>query len=314
MSQQSRFSDLEQVNDEGRHINTDPREHMEAQDELPDPRPFQLMEGQKIYPPSSHKRYRKLWACILGLAALALLVSAVCFAKSIVGGARPLSLSGRSHLVSGQSNVLLQRTFTVQGMPTLIVSNPSGAVTIHRGASTSVIISAVQHGGRIGNPDDADIKMEARGFYNPEIVVATGEHDSTESVDLDITLPETSNIQARVAAGSMDINGISGQMDAKVEQGTLNFENGKIAGESSFKNDDGTLNFHGAIAAGGDYEFHGEEGVINVTLPSDSSFSLDAFSKLGKVNNDFGSNTVGSDPTSQVHIHSDADVVNIHKG
>jgi len=228
----------------------------------------------------------------------------------LLGGAGYLSSSTFS-----KTTVLPQQSFTVSGVPTLVINGPVGNVKIHSGGSNSIVINATEHTGLFGNPNTNDVTVAPAPGSNT-IVVLTGDGGSIvdrKNVDLDITLPATSNIRAVVPAGSLDINGISGQMNLKMDAGALHFENGTIEGQSIFKNDAGEITFAGSLAANGNYGFEDNAGAINLTLPSNSSFTLDASTDVGKVNNEFGSNTVGTNPTSQVHVHTDAGSVNIHE-
>jgi len=257
------------------------------------------LAGQKIYPQSPRRRRRGLRALVMVIVILVLL-----------GGAGYLS-----HSAFSKTTVLPQQSFPVSGSPTLVINGPVGSVKIHSGNSDSIVINVTEHSGLFGTPNTTDVTVAPAPGSN-DIVVLTGDGGSIfdqKSVDLDIALPATSNIRAVLPTGSLDINGISGQMNLQMNSGALHFENGTIEGQSIFKNDAGEITFDGAIAPNGTYDFGNNAGTINLTLPSHSSFVLNASTGLGKVHNDFGSNTVGSHPSSQVHVHTDAGSVNIHE-
>jgi hypothetical protein len=297
MSQQSEFEYSQQASREGQPINTDPRE--QNQSYPTDNVGAQPMGGQKIYPqgPRPHRRRRWLWLLLILIVILALLSGGGYFSNSVFS----------------KSQTLAQQSFTVAGTPNLVINDAAGGVRIHQGSGSQIVIDATAHGGLFANLSNDTVEAKQSGNTVNILVGEAGDVLNHGTVDLDITLPANSNIQATVNAGGLDINGISGQMNLKVEAGALNFENGTLEGQSLLKNNAGAINFNGSITAGGNYDFENDAGAINLTLPSDVPFTLDASSQLGKVNNDFGSTTIGSNPTAQVHAHTDVGAVNIHE-
>lgn len=299
MSQQSEFEYSEQVHREGRAMNTDPRE--QSQPYQPDYVGAQPMGGQKIYPqgPRPRRRHRWLWTLVIIVVIMALL-----------GG-----FGGLSNTVFSRTTALQQHSFTgLTATPQLVVHDSAGSVTIHTGDTNSVVVSATEHTGLFSDPNAVQYKVGQTGnTIEVDVNEPSASFLSFGRVDLNITLPSTSNIQATVNAGSIDVNGVSGQMDIKADAGTVNFENGTISGNSNFEANAGTINFNGELAPNGNYTFQANAGTINITLPADSAFILDATANAGSVNNDFGSNTVGSNPTSHVQAHANAGTVNIRK-
>lgn len=298
MSQQSEFEYSQSANREGQPINTDPREQnhsYQAEDVGAQP-----MGGQKIYPqgPRSRRRRRWLWALIIVIVILALLSGGGYFSNSAFS----------------KSQALAPQSFNVTGTPNLVINDAIGSVKIHQGDSNHIVIDATAHGGLLSNLSNDTVDAKQSGDTVTILVGQSGSIIDHGSVDLDITLPASSNIQAIVHTGALDMNGISGQMNLDVETGALHFENGAIQGQSVIKDNTGEITFDGAIASGGDYTFENKAGAINITLPSTASFTLDASSNIGKINNDFGSNTVGSNPTSHIHVHTDIGAINIHQG
>lgn len=255
------------------------------------------LSGQKIYPQAPRRRGLRALLLIIGLLVL-------------LGGASYLSTS-----VLSKTFVFPQQSLPVSGTPTLVINGPVGNVKIHSGSSNSVVINATEHGDLFSNLSTNDVTVAPAPESN-DIVVQTEDGSSMfdhKHIDLDIALPSTSNIRVIIPIGSLDINGISGQMNLQMYVGALHFENGTIEGQSTFKNETGEITFDGAIASHGTYNFEDNTGTINLTLPSNSSFALNASVNPGKLNNDFGSNTVGPQPSSQVYVHTNTGNVNIHK-
>ncbi len=305
MSQQSEFEYSEQARREGQAINADPREQSgwsETQNQ-----PYQAdyvaarpMGGQKIYPPQRPRRRRRwLWALVIIVVIVALL-----------GG-----FSGLSNTVFSRTTILPQRTFSVSAEPQLVIKDSAGTVTIHTGSSNRVQVSATEHTGLFSNSNDVQYTVQQTGNTIEVDVDQSGASFLSGSVDLSITLPSVSDIQATINAGSMDIDGVSGLINVQDNAGSINFEDGTIKDGSSFQDNAGSITFDGSLASsGGTYEFNTNAGSIDITLPADSSFTLDATTDAGSVSNDFGSNTVGSNPTNtQLHAHTDAGSVSVHR-
>ncbi len=299
MSQQSEFEYAEQADRAEGSTSQDPREQVsetEPQSRSSSDIAAQAMGDQKIYPRQRRRQRRWLWIVIIVVIVLAL-----------------LSGGYFSNSAFSRSQRLPQQTFSVSGTPNLVINDATGTVKIQRGDSNSVVIDATAHGSLFSNLSTDTVDAKQDGNIINVLVGQNGSIFNHGSVDLNITLPQNSNLQVTVNAGSLDVNGVSGQMDLKVDAGALNFENGTISGQSTFKDDAGAINFNGSIAANGNYDFEDNAGAINLTLPSSVPFTLDASSDVGKVNNDFGSNTIGDNPTSTVHVHTDVGAVNIHQ-
>ena len=218
---------------------------------------FPAMPGQKIYPPSPRRR-RRLRVMVFVIVLLALL-----------SGVGYLSSS-----VFSKTSILPQQSFLVSDTPTLVINGPVGSVKIHRGNYNSIVINAAEHSGLFSSPNTADVTVAPEPGSNSFAVLTEdgGSIFDHKTVDLDITLPATSNIRAVIPVGSLDINGISGQMNLDMYAGTLHVENGIIEGQSTFKNDAGEITFNGALASNGSYDFEDNTGAITLTLPSNSSF------------------------------------------
>ncbi len=300
MSQQFEFEQPEQVHREERAENTDWREQpreLKVQEQPANGLAAQPMGDQKIYPGRQRRRRGWLWAPLIAVVILVLLF----------GGAFA------SNTLVSRSQALPQQTFSVSGTPNLVINDAAGEVKIHQGSGNSVVINAIAHGGLFSNLSSDTVDAQQNGSIITILVGQEGNIFQHGTVDLDITLPADSNIQATVHAGNLDINGVSGQMNLAVDAGALSFENGTIEGQSTFADAAGAINFDGSIAANGNYTFKDSAGAVNLTLPSTVPFTIDAHSKFGKVTNDFGTNTVGSNPTSQVHVQTIVGAVNIHQ-
>ena len=295
--QQFEFQQTEQTGQEG--LNRQ-HEQNEEQNRPSDYVAAAPLGGQKIYPQSPRRRRRGLGALLVILIILALLAG-----------------SGYiSNAAMSKSANLPERSLHVNGTPTIVINDATGSVKIHSGSSDSVVLNATAHGGLLSNLSGDQVKM-TENADDSVVTIAVSEDGSIfnhGNVDLNITLPQNSSVQAQVNAGTLDINGVSGKMDLKVNAGTVSFENGTLAGGSVFDNNAGTINFRGLLAPGGNYLFENGAGGINLYLQESPSFTLDASAKLGHVNNKFGTNTVGSGPyDTHISARTNAGNVNVQQ-
>lgn len=317
MGQQFEF---EQMNNQRPAINTDPREQTGQASQTNYPyHDMGNRSGQKIYPTN---RRRRRWPVVVLIVVLVL---------GLLGAA---SVFGQS--VFGKTIALPQHSFQVSGTPTLVIKNDTGKIQIHRGDVNQVSVKASEHTGLFSNPDDVQVTT-TQNANEIDVIVTNKKGFSIglnyESIDLDVTLPSTSNIQATIDTGSIQINDISGQMNLiadtgsidvehgdlssnsnlKADTGSITFKQGTISGQTLFSTDTGEITFDGKLTPGGTYNFTTDTGSVDISLPSDTSFSLDATVSTGSVNNDFGSNVVGSGPSSKVQVHTDTGSIDIHK-
>lgn len=87
-------------------------------------------------------------------------------------------------------------------------------------------------------------------------------------------------------SGGIEAEACAGRVEVTTISGTVRFRNNDsrnlVAGSTS-----GDIYYEGALQRGGSYEFRTNSGTIELTLPADASFELNARSSEGEVRNDF---------------------------
>lgn len=226
-------------------------------------------------------------------------------------------LSNYAHLnitTSSKTINLPPQTFQVQAVPQLVVKDFAGSLTVDVGNDNTVKVSATEQVGGLNNPNDIQYTATQNGnTVEVDVQKTSTSSVGTLSVDLTITLPAQSTIQATLGAGNISIDGTSGLINAQTGAGNVDFKNGTIQGNTSFQTDAGSITFLGKLAPNGNYEFEGHAGSINITLPTNSAFILDASTNVGSVSNAFQSTLVGHNPTSQLHVHVDVGSITIYQ-
>ena len=71
--------------------------------------------------------------------------------------------------------------------------------------------------------------------------------------------------------------------------------------------------FDGSLDALGSYNFRTGDGKINLGLPDDAAFSLDARTSSGGVYNEFGSNEVGNGPHAPLKLRTGSGGIRIYR-
>src|SRR5579859_3299087 len=309
MSQQQFFEGPENSPDSQPVVNPDPREQRPREEGQNQEYQAGYSEasqqyGAKVYPTRSTRRrgrFRWLWIILAVILVLGVLSS----------GSYGLNQS------FGKSETLTAQTFVMQSGPKLVVTDAFGTVNIHSGGSESIVVTGTKHAGFVGNLSNVQVNEKRVGGNELDVSVQPNGQGmgmfNQGGVDLDITVPSVADIQDTSNAGTLNIDGVTGQMNLQADAGSINMKNATLTGSSTFEANAGSINFNGSLDPNGTYNFQANAGSINLTLPSDAAFILKASVDAGSVNNDFGSSQAGSAPFADITAHADAGSVNVHK-
>ncbi len=217
-----------------------------------------------------------------------------------------------------------------------MISNAFSNTDIHAGSAKSVTINPTQDNGSFGIAPQINYSQDG----NTITVTVEG----PESVNLDVAVPNNADLQVDTNSGDIDVTGVSGQMSLSSTTGTINATNDSLSGQSTLESNGGTINatndslsgqsklstttgsitFKGSIDPHGTYLFGSTSGSVDVTLPDNSSFHVDA--TAGSISSAFpevniqhpgGSGAeahgdVGSPPRATVTL-SAGDSINLNK-
>ena len=293
-------------------FNDDPREQP-WQGAIPE-----QMYGEKLQPQRRKRRGPR--GCIIAVVATLILLS-------LIGTGIGFAITRFGGLSFGPG-ITESHIFKVSSSPQLVIDDPTGEVTIHSGeAGNTVSISATKLAeGFGGNPNNIHVNYtESSDNKTVTVTVDNGPRFiGLPSVNLDITVPSAIDLNLTSNTGGIDVKGVTGQMSLQSNTGSITAERDNLTGSSTLKTDTGSVRFNGTIAQNSDYVFSTNTGSVNVTLPSDSSFHVDAKTDTGSFNSDFPvSNTnkqglgnevhsdVGSSPTSTITLTTDTGSINL---
>lgn len=278
------------------------------------------MYGEKLQPQRRKRRGPK--GCIIAVVAtlivLSLIGTGIGFAFNRLGGP------------SFGPGITESRTFQVSTSPHLVIDDPTGQVSIHSGGSgSSVSIRATKlTEGFGGNPNNIHVNYTESSDNNTVTVTVDNGPSfvGLPVVNLDITVPNAIDLNLTSNTGSIDVNGVTGQMSLQSNTGSITAEQDNLTGSSTLKTDTGSVKFNGTIAQNSNYVFSTNTGSVNVTLPSDSTFHVDAKTDTGSFNSDFPvSNTdkqglgsevhgdVGNSPTTTITLDTDTGSIHLNQ-
>ena len=276
--------------------------------------------GEKLQP--QRRKRRGLRGCAIAIAitliVLALLGTGIGFALTRLGG-----------LTFGPG-VTESHTFTVGNSPHLVLNDPTGSVRIHSsGAGNTVSIKATKATeGFGGNPNNIHINYnESLDNNTVTINVDNGpKFIGLSVVTFDITVPSAIDLSLKSSTGSIDVNGVTGQMSLQSNTGSITAEQDILTSSSSLSTDTGSVTFNGSIGQSGAYNFSTNTGSVNVTLPPDATFHLDAKTDTGSFNSDFplinpdkqglGSEVhgdIGTSPNTNLTLTTDTGSINLNQ-
>lgn len=360
-SQEQMFSPQE--NQSPRQYNTDPREQVHEQQSRQEETPgteqasygagysgtapftdWMSSEGEKVRPSAPPPSSTKQWIII---ALIILVLSPVIWSMiNFIFGSAFLVL-GLIATAIGISQcyvrpiVLHRRSFLLEGKPALVIRNPAGTIRIHSGATNTIDVMATKYvnGMTASREEEAvdyvqegnTLRVTTKGWFSNSYQWSP--FGGLRNVNLDITVPQHCDLQLDGDAGTVRVEGISGQVRVGTSAGTIDVERATLEGQSYLRTNAGTIHaeqmmlkgqtgfhtnagaiyFAGTLDPPGYYHFDTNMGTIDAVLPANASFSLDATTDLGTVNNQFGSNIVGAAPHAHLELKTNLGTVTIRK-
>src|ERR1700730_255589 len=175
------------------------------------------------------------------------------------------------------------------------LDNINGPVHISSWDQNQVKVDAVKYADTKERLEEAKIEIDAR---NDSISIRTkypdhnqswnwGSHNNPASVEYTLTVPRTARLdEIKLINGSLDITGMSGEVNASCINGRL--EAHDLSGRTRLSTINGRLDARFGQLASNSVEFNSVNGSVELTIPSDSKAELEADTVSGGINNDFG--------------------------
>lgn len=321
-----------------RYINRDPRE--QGQQGLQEPLLYggyrgqtgQPVYGEKLRPRPQKKRVQWWVPLLVTLLVLMLPMLGFLVVSHSVTQSPFQKYEDHSQIIKFTQN-------NIQGR-TLVIHDDNGSVQIHSGdsGSNAIVVQTNSNGPHFGDRGDNGNGIQ----FDPSLkdlnstassvtISAQSQPGPFSRVDMEVTVPQGMNVRVIDSSGQVDLNNFTGNADIEdssgsitasnvtgqvmlsAQSGSISLDNSQLSGTSILTTNSGSIHFDGSIAQNGTYSFASTSGSIDVTLPSNSSFHLNASSNSGSVNNEFNANDIGAQPRPALTIHSDSGSVDIQK-
>lgn len=212
-------------------------------------------------------------------------------------------------------NILYDRTLNAQGNDQLMVStdpwfsNTDFYVTIP--TTTTVQITVKDGSIDIHSGHGATVNTSNGSIALENIEGPVSAHTESGDVTADNI---TGSLAISSSSGSLRMNQIKGSVEAKTFSGDVVARDTSLSGNTLLQTQNGSVRFDGSLAANGSYRMQTTSGDVDLTLPADTAFALDATTGSGTVQNAFGSSSVGNTPRPPLSLHTQNGSINIVKG
>lgn len=262
------------------------------------------------------KKSSRVWIVVLVAAAVLLMLCACAAVVVALVSARQYSGSSISSIIESRGEVLsasneahrdVEQTLAVEGTPTLIIDNQVGSVEIEAGDGDQVEVRATV---RAWGSDPAEAERLAQETTVQIVQAAPDRIEITAGalgemglgrppqVELRITMPRQGHVQVNNPVGSVAIANLVGTVQAQV--GT------------------GEIRVNGLVMTG-DCSVVAQVGSVQVGLPRDSAFYLEASTGVGAIRSEFDvagtgdgreglgqklNGAVGQEPTYTLTLHA----------
>jgi Putative adhesin len=186
-------------------------------------------------------------------------------------------------------------TYALTADGRVALDNINGSVHISSWDRNEVKVDAVKYADTKERLDEAKIEIDS-GKDHLSIRTKYPEHDQTwnwgshnnpAGVEYTLTVPRTARLdEIKLINGSLDITGVSGEVNASCINGRLEAHN--LAGRARLSTINGRLNAQFDHLARHNMELNSVNGSVDLTIPSDSNAEIEATTVSGGINNDFG--------------------------
>src|SRR5580704_6018268 len=175
------------------------------------------------------------------------------------------------------------------------LDNINGAVHISTWDQNEVKVDAVKYADSKERLEQARIDIDSgkdhlsirTKYPEDDLTFNWGSHNNPASVEYTLTVPRNARLdEIKLINGELDINGVSGEVNASCINGRLEAHN--LAGRARLSTINGRLEATFDQLAGHSVELNSVNGSVDLTIPSDSKAEIEASTVSGGINSDFG--------------------------
>ncbi|MGZ3622452.1 MAG: DUF4097 family beta strand repeat-containing protein [Ktedonobacteraceae bacterium] len=199
----------------------------------------------------------------------------------------------RSRFSSRVNSTVETRDFLVGSHSTIIVHNGCGSIRILSYAERNQVrIQATRQNRGLGHAKNDAIHYIHRTEDNTVIIDSMDRWSifGRSNIDYEISVPLMTDLELKTDIGKIDVSNVIGKMKLYNDAGSIYATQVSLHGKSTLKTDVGSIYFSGSIENQGTYKFLSDAGSINVNLPEDASFEVDAKTDVGSIRCNFPMN------------------------
>ena len=240
---------------------------------------------------------------------------------------------------STPASATVDKTFSVTGVPTLVIDSAAGTVHINPGTDGQITVHATKRV-RALTHSQAQSALDAITILatqsGNQVNIQEGNTDvggwffngfQRVQIDLTVTAPANTNLNVTEDAGTLAASGFTGKLTTHVNAGSATLSSMTMAKGSSLNVNAGSLTLDGALQSGASLFVEVNAGSADVTLPQDTSAHLDATASAGSLdvngwniaeNHDAATTTASGDlnpnPTGTITIRVNAGSASLNAG
>ncbi|HET9531133.1 MAG TPA: DUF4097 family beta strand repeat-containing protein [Blastocatellia bacterium] len=175
--------------------------------------------------------------------------------------------------VSASSYDRFERTYTPRGPAHLTISNINGSIVVKAWSRKTVHV-------RASGPSSTSIEDQ---MVTNEILVSVRRNLRLSQVDFEVNVPADTSLSLKNVMGRIEIQGVHGPLSVNSFDSDVSLI-GTSSPSVEVKVTSGDVRFDGELQDGGSYTLQSMKGDIDVTIPSSSSFSLNARAMSENIN------------------------------
>lgn len=245
--------------------------------------PPRMLPPASSGPEGMRRRGSSWYVWVIGgcLGTLAVLVVGCALVSGAVGGLLVRLANMR------EADASFTQTYTVTGRPQITMDDFAGTVTVEAGKADVVQVTGTKRA-RAETDNVAQsglssitVTMQQQGNGITVRASASGNAGASRSVDLTLTVPAEADLNLRLAAGDVEISGVSGALTVAAEAGNVELRQVTAMGASQVSASAGDVTFAGALADGATLTLTVGNGDVSATLPSGTATHVQGQTQAG---------------------------------
>lgn len=184
------------------------------------------------------------------------------------------------------------RSFDVDEPAQLAVDLDTGSLAIVAGDDSTVQVDATI---KAFGASDADAQqmldnLQLTATQTGSLVEVVGRWNDADlfrgrspQIDIRITIPVQTDLVVDLGAGTVEVTGIEGNADIKADVGQVTLRDLDVPEHLTVESNVAEISYSGSLNDGSEYRLTSDVGAVQMQLPQDSRFAIDAVSELGAV-------------------------------